>query len=617
MKNANKAFTLVELLAVIVILGIIAFLIFPNVNKTIEESKEKSYSRQVAILEQAAQKYTKEHIDEVSEENIFCIPIETLINSGYIAAKDKDNEGNYVVLNPKDNSKMNGLIVVEYDDNYRQYDYSYKNIHQCNASVLLTVTLDPNGGAVSPDNIQVKSGKKYGDLPTPTKDNEEFEGWYYNNQKVTADTYVNNTEDHTLIARWKDKIPPVLALTVSDGTTYAKSKTATVTISDNGGSGLPNTGVNIYYAWGTSAVACSSMTNYITITPTAGDNNVTGGIPISSGTGAGQLYICNKDAAITDRAGNSLASGTTMNADMYLDNDVPIIADSGLDNGILVEATVNEYEFSFDMYIPNNQPYRTKCKPSSSSDRDTVKRLKKFQLIGTDGNAIDAGNIEVTSTAGFGNESTSCTIRELGPFYDCVKTNGTINGFRYYNVTGSLLVTFKTRYAFNNIVIVPSYSGKGRCTIFGYQNFNFNLKAEYDKDTTKNCVIAHGKDSTCTVPDYNNNVNTFTSTTSTSCNTDGSNIESYTHSCPYMNKSSVTTEPLYGTGTGSNITVDAVGTPSKTFTVNFQDNESGLPDGESSKSCTTSDDNTCEITISDNVGNTKTYTCSAETDICS
>lgn len=127
MKTTNKAFTLVELLAVIVILGIIAFLIFPNVSKTIEESREKAYARQISILEEAAQKYTKEHIDAISEENSTCISIDNLISSGYISAKDKDSNGNYVVLNPKTDEPLVGGVQVIYDGTYQQYEYKYNS----------------------------------------------------------------------------------------------------------------------------------------------------------------------------------------------------------------------------------------------------------------------------------------------------------------------------------------------------------------------------------------------------------------------------------------------------------------------------------------------------------
>ncbi|MDY3899372.1 MAG: InlB B-repeat-containing protein, partial [Bacilli bacterium] len=40
-------------------------------------------------------------------------------------------------------------------------------------------------------------------LPTPTKEGYEFEGWYYNGNKVT-EISKNLTEDVVLTAKWKE-----------------------------------------------------------------------------------------------------------------------------------------------------------------------------------------------------------------------------------------------------------------------------------------------------------------------------------------------------------------------------------------------------------------------------
>ena len=52
------------------------------------------------------------------------------------------------------------------------------------------------------------------------------------------------------------------------------------------------------------------MTNVIKITPTDGATEATGKITLSGQTGAGKLYVCNKDSAISDKAGNLIAKST-------------------------------------------------------------------------------------------------------------------------------------------------------------------------------------------------------------------------------------------------------------------------------------------------------------------
>ena len=65
-----------------------------------------------------------------------------------------------------------------------------------------TVTFDPNGGAVEPTSKNVTFDDAYGELPTPTRTNYNFKGWYLNSTKVTADTVVKTAENHTLKAAW-------------------------------------------------------------------------------------------------------------------------------------------------------------------------------------------------------------------------------------------------------------------------------------------------------------------------------------------------------------------------------------------------------------------------------
>ena len=65
-----------------------------------------------------------------------------------------------------------------------------------------TVTFDPNGGEVEPTSKTVTFDDTYGELPTPTRTNYNFKGWYLNSTKITADTVVKTAENHTLKAAW-------------------------------------------------------------------------------------------------------------------------------------------------------------------------------------------------------------------------------------------------------------------------------------------------------------------------------------------------------------------------------------------------------------------------------
>lgn len=92
-----------------------------------------------------------------------------------------------------------------------------------------TVTFNANGGTVTTTGKTVTYGEAYGDLPTPTRENYSFDGWYTaatGGTKVTETTTVSKTADHTLYARWKANQYTV-TLDTNGGTLATKSITVT------------------------------------------------------------------------------------------------------------------------------------------------------------------------------------------------------------------------------------------------------------------------------------------------------------------------------------------------------------------------------------------------------
>lgn len=112
------------------------------------------------------------------------------------------------------------------------YGSNYSN--QAKATCTVTpasylVTLDPNGGKVSPASKVVTCGKTYGTLPTPTRTGYDFDGWYTRQSsgiKVDKNTSVGTNPPTTLYAHWKGKTYTV-SLDANGGTVGMKSRTAT------------------------------------------------------------------------------------------------------------------------------------------------------------------------------------------------------------------------------------------------------------------------------------------------------------------------------------------------------------------------------------------------------
>lgn len=160
----KKGFTLIEVFAVIVILGLLFAIISPTVVNLLDDSEDALHDEQINMVITAAKKYMIEHseyLPEVSDSSI--VYIEDLINSGII-----DND---TVIDPKSKEELNGCVVVNYNNDFNQYEYNYRD------DCLITVTFDPEGGSVSTESKGVMKGKAYGELPTPTREGYIFKGW--------------------------------------------------------------------------------------------------------------------------------------------------------------------------------------------------------------------------------------------------------------------------------------------------------------------------------------------------------------------------------------------------------------------------------------------------------
>jgi len=133
MKN-NKGFTLIELIAVITILAIVALITVPIVNKAIIKSKEKALEAQKETIVDAAKKYALGNTDILPKTDLGekLIHISDLITGGYLEEKPID---------PVTNKEMSDCVLVTYDQTKNKYTYKYS---ECKIN-LPTENIYPNG----------------------------------------------------------------------------------------------------------------------------------------------------------------------------------------------------------------------------------------------------------------------------------------------------------------------------------------------------------------------------------------------------------------------------------------------------------------------------------------
>ena len=124
----KKGFTLVELLAVLTVLGVIALISFPVVTKQINESKEKSYKNQIKTIIDASKRWAFDNDDllpyEDTEYDSITVYLDSIQVSGYLQASD--------IIDPRTDEIMTGCIEITYDIEYNQHDYKY--IRDCDVA---------------------------------------------------------------------------------------------------------------------------------------------------------------------------------------------------------------------------------------------------------------------------------------------------------------------------------------------------------------------------------------------------------------------------------------------------------------------------------------------------
>ena len=95
----------------------------------------------------------------------------------------------------------------EYGQLEIQQDGEYYNLYLRSTISAVKVTLDPNGGTLNAgeESKLVQPGSPYGSLPTPTRADYRFDGWFTEKDggtKVEETTIMSSREAHTLYAHW-------------------------------------------------------------------------------------------------------------------------------------------------------------------------------------------------------------------------------------------------------------------------------------------------------------------------------------------------------------------------------------------------------------------------------
>lgn len=118
----KRGFTLVELLAIIIVLGILAAIVTSSVTGIINKTREATYDEQIKALEGAAERWAESHdimLPDIGSSDVMVINFDTLISSGELKKQQ--------IINPKTNEDLEGCILVGYNQEYNRYEYTYNS----------------------------------------------------------------------------------------------------------------------------------------------------------------------------------------------------------------------------------------------------------------------------------------------------------------------------------------------------------------------------------------------------------------------------------------------------------------------------------------------------------
>ena len=179
----KKGFTLIEIIAIIILLSVIALITYPVINNLIINSKDELYEKQISELVRLSNTWTTKNIKKLkmTDGYTYNLSFEELYEQGFVSDKQ--------VKNPKTGENLPGCMKITFNSTNNGYDVSYDE--GCTSSGEVVVLYEDNSGANKPELFNNMKPIKYENNKWVVANTSEK--WYDYDAKELANAVVLNS----------------------------------------------------------------------------------------------------------------------------------------------------------------------------------------------------------------------------------------------------------------------------------------------------------------------------------------------------------------------------------------------------------------------------------------
>ncbi len=180
----NKGFTLIEVLAVVIILSLLTLLVFPNITNSVRNFGSKTDDLTLNMIEKAASLYVDDNQKSFmkSSENIYCVPLTKLVEENYL--KEGIEYNNKDITNTK-------VLKVTYDSGF---NYELVDKKDCERVIKFDTVCEYVNNGVAEKTV----GSKYECKVDPNRNAYTF--YVLNTRNKAGEIITETTTDKTPVS---------------------------------------------------------------------------------------------------------------------------------------------------------------------------------------------------------------------------------------------------------------------------------------------------------------------------------------------------------------------------------------------------------------------------------